>query len=131
MGMLPDHSVLPPDVRLALTIKLLAGASYLDLKTRYCVGASTIYNVFRETCDALIDVLALPGLPSSVVDLKTSSLRFKTSRQPHNPLCGCVGALDGISVKIKTPASHERQATYYCRKGYYALPVQVVCDCDY
>ena len=44
---------------------------------------------------------------------------------------GCVGALDGICVNIKKPAVGELPASFYSRKGFYALPVQALCDSDH
>jgi DDE superfamily endonuclease len=40
-------------------------------------------------------------------------------------------AVDGIAVKILKPPDNENPAGYYCRKGFYAIPVQAVVDSDY
>lgn len=45
-------------------------------------------------------------------------------------LTGCVGALDGIAIKIKKP-SLLIAALYYCRRGFYSLPVQALVDSRY
>jgi len=131
MGKRSKRTVIPPDMRLGITLRLLAGASYLDLQTSYRVGASTVYKVFHSTCHVLVKALVLPGLPSTVENLRKSSLDFKLSRRPPSPLTGCVGALDGIAVKIKMPKKEEQPAAYFCRKGYYSLPVQALCDSTY
>jgi hypothetical protein len=48
-------------------------------------------------------------------------------------LPGCVGALDGIAIKIRKPwlQYDECPMTYYNRKGFYALNVQAICDSKY
>lgn len=50
---------------------------------------------------------------------------------PANPLPGCVGALDGICIKILNPSDRFHHSTFYCRKGFYALPVQALVDSSY
>ena len=121
----------PPETSLAVTLRMLAGGSYLDMQTSYRIRPSTIYRVFHRTCDALMSVLHLPGLPTTVNGLEEAAMAFKLSRRPPSPLTGCVGALDGIAIKIQTPKRSERPAAYFCRKGYYALPIQAMCDSSY
>jgi DDE superfamily endonuclease len=51
---------------------------------------------------------------------------FTQSRR--SPLFGCIGALDGILIPIQIPPDHLSPRKYFCRKGYYAISLQVVCD---
>jgi DDE superfamily endonuclease len=39
--------------------------------------------------------------------------------------------LEGIIIPIQKPPDHLSPRKYYCRKGYYAIPLQVVCDSSY
>ena len=131
-GRRSKRETVSPDIQLAITLRMLAGACYPDLQTSYRIGRSTVYEIFHSTCSALMNGLHLSGLPNNVEELRSSALRFKTSRRKKvSPLNGWVGALDGISVKIKKPRRTERPASYYCRKGYYALPVQALVDSTY
>jgi hypothetical protein len=44
---------------------------------------------------------------------------------------GCIGALDGLAVKMKCPTLSDLipdPGNYFCRKGFYALNVQAICD---
>jgi hypothetical protein len=45
-------------------------------------------------------------------------------------LAGIVGALDGIAIRIRSPTLAEVSdpGNYYCRKGFFALNVQAICD---
>ncbi|XP_065306653.1 putative nuclease HARBI1 [Dermacentor albipictus] len=45
---------------------------------------------------------------------------------------GCVGAVDGTFVCIRALSERDdaNKAAYFCRKGYYALNVVVVCDAN-
>ena len=45
-------------------------------------------------------------------------------------LTGCVGALDGIAIKIERPSLNDvkNPKQFYNRKGFHALVLQAVCD---
>lgn len=131
MGRKSGREVIAPDVRLGVLLRMMAGARVYECMSAFELGRSTTYDVFHATKRSLGKVLDLPGIPESVPDLCKMSEDFQTSRVPGNPLPGCVGALDGISIKIKKPPNHEQPASFYCRKGYYAIPVQAVCDSNY
>lgn len=121
----------PPEIRLALTLRVLAGGSCSDLMLAYRVQEKTVRSIFQDTCRILMSRLRLKGFPSTIACFKEIARRFQSSRKGVNPLPGCVGALDGICIKIKKPDSAENPAMFYCRKGFYALPVQAVVDSDY
>lgn len=125
------RSTVPSDIRLAITLRLLAGASYLDLMLAYQVGEETIRDIFQNTCDGLMARLRLKGFPKSQAGLRSIARQFQTSRKDVSPLSGCVGALDGICIKIKKPEPEENPAMFFSRKGFYAIPVQALVDSNY
>eukprot|EP00171_Calliarthron_tuberculosum_P003440 IDg3440t1 len=129
MGSRSGRPIVESDVRLGVTMRMLAGASYLDIISSYSLCVSTVYSVFADTVHVLQNCLTLPGLPETKFGLRSLSNRFKSMR--GSPLTGCVGALDGICMRIRKPNEEERPAAYYCRKGYYAVPVQALVDCSY
>ena len=45
-------------------------------------------------------------------------------------LRGCVAAVDGMAIKIEAPdiSQDARPARFYCRKGFFSLNLQAVCD---
>ena len=55
------------------------------------------------------------------------------SRGGTSVLRGCIGALDGIAIKIKEPSRNDvpNSSSYYNRKGFFALNVQAMCDSFY
>ena len=57
--------------------------------------------------------------------------RIHCIKFPPSPRHGCVGAIDGIAVKTNKLKDSENPAHFYCRKGFYALPVQAVPDHKY
>lgn len=76
MGTRSGRRTISPEIRLAITIRMLAGASYLDLMTSYRIGASTVYSIFDDTSDVLMSVLQLPEIPSEYE--KLHALAFKS-----------------------------------------------------
>ena len=131
MGKRSKRTTVMPDMRLGITLRLLAGADIWDLIASYHVRRSTIHRIFEETVSVLNVVLRLPGLPKTRAELYRSSIAFKTSRKALSPLDGCVGALDGLAVKITKPREEENPASYYNRIGFYALCVQAMVDSNY
>ena len=91
--------------------------------------------MLHDTVDVMNSLLHFPKLPRAEDALHSASRDFKLSRSHFNPLNGCVGTLDGcvrtldgMFGKIKETEEREYTASFYCRKGYYAIPVQAVCD---
>jgi DDE superfamily endonuclease len=131
-GLRSSGGVVEPAVRLGVTLRILAGASYLDIMLTFRIAKSTVFDVFWDTVQAIKDCLSLPEFPFDDREkLRRVSIDFTSSRSPPSPLHGCVGALDGILFKISKPADHFHPAKYYCRKGFYALPFQVVVNSRY
>jgi DDE superfamily endonuclease len=120
-----------PAIRLALTIRMLAGASYLDMMLVFKLASSTVYDVFHSTIASIKRRIAMPGLSSAHSDLHRLAQAFTTSRQPPNPLYGCVGAVDGICIEIQKPPDNFGPRGFYCRKGMYAIPAQALVDANY
>lgn len=131
MGRRAKRPTIQPDTRLAVSLRMLAGASYLDLMSAYQISNTAVYEIFHSTSAVLMEKLRLPGLPQTVPGLRKLAQNFKSSRSPASPLSGCVGALDGIAIKILKPHWTLDPAGFYCRKGYYAIPVQALVDSDY
>jgi hypothetical protein len=48
-----------PELRVAMTIRWLAGGSYLDLKVHMGVATSTFYNIAEDVCDAIIETFPI------------------------------------------------------------------------
>ena len=100
----------------------------------YNTPKSTFYQVVKDTCDAILSVLCLPGLPESETALRQSAEAYTVSRKPESPLSGCLGALDGIAIKIRKPETDLNLAAYWCRKittlyRYKPLLMQTIVFC--
>ena len=121
-----------PEIRLALTLWILAGESYLDAMMLFGISRSSCYATFHGTIESILSRLELPGLPLSNRNcLDKLSQEFSAARGNSNPLVGCVGAVDGIAIKISKPLDCYVPRNYYCRKGFYSAPFQAIVDAKY
>jgi hypothetical protein len=120
-------SAISPSVRLAMALRMLAGASHVDVFFAFKVSQAAAYANTHYVVGLIHKAFALPGTPfSDETKLAEMARAFTQSRK--SPLFGCIGALDGILVPMQKTPDHQSLRKYFCRKGYYALPLQVVCD---
>ena len=101
MGRRSRRMTVPADIRLAITLRIIAGADVWDLVAVFKVKLFTIYRVLEDALSAFNTVMKLPRLPKTLQDLHCSAMQVKTSRTSPNPLNGCVRTLDGLAVKMK------------------------------
>ena len=69
--------------------------------------------------------------PSTTAEFAVQSELF--SRGGHNPLRGCVSAIDGIALRIRRPRVCEvpNRSSYWTRKGFFAINAQATVGGDY
>jgi DDE superfamily endonuclease len=79
----------------------------------------------------MFEELWLPGIPNDLGQLRALADDFNRSRPILNPLNGCISAIDGIAIALRFPRAENLPSLYYCRKGFFALPVQICCDAKY
>jgi hypothetical protein len=99
---------------LAVTMRILAGASYLDVGWPYGLADATVYVIFDETLAAISQVLDNRSFPKSVEECVRAADNFQRSRQ--SPLYGIIAALDGISIAITCPRQAEDTRKFVNRK---------------
>lgn len=83
MGRRSGRRTIKPYVRLAVTLRMIAGARYMDLIKSYKISHTAVFSIFHSTCDVLMRQLRLPGLPPTIPGglLKNSeSLEFRPVR---------------------------------------------------
>ena len=121
------------EFKVALAIRMLAGASYLDLVLIFAVSSCSVFNIFHEVVDWINTTFHFPL--ESLIRNKDSTSLSKISDGfasfTRGVFKGCIGAIDGIALKIRCPSPSDRvpdPGNYYCRKGYYALNVQAIVD---
>lgn len=127
------NGVVEPEVRVVIVLRMLAGASDLHLVMLWGVARSTMYQILHDTINVLLDNLPFDNIPTTKEDFIRLAHGFRTSRRYQNPLPNCMGALDGIAIRNTKPRPSDCRdpASYFHRKGLYALPVQAICDATY
>lgn len=120
-----------PLLRLSVTIRWLPGGSYLDIALANSLATSTVYHFIDETLSTMDRSIQIKFPYNNPSWLHRMSHRF--SREGKSAVDKCCGALDGIAIEISEPASWEvpNSATYFNRKGWFALNVQAMCDAFY
>ncbi len=118
--------------RLAVSLRWLAGGSYLDLCFAWGLGLSTFYDpeygILWRTLQA-IDAVFPMGFPVND-ERKLEELSQGFSHHSAGILDGCVLAMDGFGVSTRAPFETEviRPKDYRFRKGGFALIVMAGCD---
>ena len=124
------------EVKLAITLRLLAGASYLDLEVIFKVPNHTIYRIFHQVLTQWIcneKVVQIDfyknGTDTEAMKETTKSFAQGTS---NGIIGGCIGAIDGLLIKMVAPSKKRDNvkniSNFYSRKGYYAINTQVIVD---
>ena len=117
------------DLCLSMTLRYLAGGSYLDIIDMHKVGRSTFYKAVWCTVRAINETYSLPGLPLSNPDLlQDIADGFHTLNKWTLP--GCVGAIDGIGIEITKPTPWDTMypVQFKNRKGWWSINCQAMCD---
>jgi len=118
-------------LRLSITLRWLAGGSYLDLAMTHQQSISSVYHYIDTTLSSIDRAFNMKFPYDDPNWLAKSSMGF--SRNGKSPLSGCCAALDGIAIKIEEPSATDvkNPSTYYNRKGFFALNIQALCDSTY
>ena len=126
------------EIRTAIALRMLCGGSYLDMLGRaFAVKSiSTVYRFFHEFVEStnktftwpLVDLLngLKQGDPDAIAELRAISAQFASDS--NGVFAGCIGAIDGLAIRIKCPSGEKDPGNYFCRKNFYALNVQAICD---
>ena len=123
-----DH--IDPVLQLAVTLRLLAGGSYLDICFGYHISTGSIYSIFWRVLQAIDDVLdnirfdyesaeAMEDLEATFVKISKGAFR------------GTVAAGDGIVFRRTKPSVADVDGdvrSFYTRKGFWGHAVQAFCD---
>lgn len=122
------------ELQLAMTLRYLAGGSYLDIMLwANIVTHSTFYRSVYNTLKDLDDILPNPTLATDLSNpARLDALSEGFLGRSYGWIRGCIGAVDGLLVPITAPANEPGAgaAKYFTRKGFFALNLQGVCDSE-
>ena len=121
------------EVKLAIALRILSGGSYLDVSEIFHVTPTACYKMLHKVlkewiCDNRMHKIDINEYLNNKSLMDETATEFSESSDNH--LKNVIGALDGWLVRIKCPSSDEvkNPGNYHCRKGFYALNVQVIVD---
>ena len=96
------------EIKLALTLRLLGGGSYLDVETIFQISYKNLHRIFntvlqRWICNDKFVKINFMDYLQSPSSMKTTAEKF-SSGSSNGIINGCIGALDGWLVKTKCPS---------------------------
>lgn len=115
-------SQVPPELKLSMALRWMAGGSYLDIADLHGVAVQTFYACLWETIEAIDAAYELP-LMRYLDQVEQGALEHLIEgfdRKSSGLIRGCFGAIDGLAVKIEKPDTADA-GSYYCRKGFYSV----------
>lgn len=120
------------EVKAAITLRLLAGRSYVDLALVFSTGFTHAHNIFDEVLSNwLLDdrLVKINGIEYCSNESAMQEVALEFARDSSGIINGCICAIDGWVVKIQKPRLSDgvrNPGSFYSRKGYYTLNVQEV-----
>lgn len=116
------------ELRWSMASRFLAGGSYLDIYQMHGVSRSTFFSLLWKTLDLFVRSYPTPWKMSDENECKKNAAAFQNRSSVPGTFSGCVGAIDGIGIKILAPRDKVNPGAYYSRKNYYSINCQAVCD---
>ena len=125
---------LSDEVKVALTLPLLAGGSYLNLALLFEAGPSAVYaTVHFVIKNWILDdrFITINGLDYLSDEKMMEKVALQFLHGSNGDFAGVIGAIDGWILKIKRPTSRDRMTNlppFFSRKGFFGITVQVIFD---
>ena len=123
------------EVKLAITLRLLAGGDALDISVIFDVYSGHIGTIVQHVLLEWINRPNIGGIDMSryLNDKEAMNNVSKGfSSRSNGVLKGAIGAIDGWLVRIIRPSWFSDKIispiTFFSRKGFYALNVQCIVD---
>ena len=119
------------EIKLGITIRVLAGGSKYDIAALFDIHPRTVGKIFWFVLRNWIDNDEFYDL-NTLNYLNDKARMDETSRsfseKSNGILSGVIGVVDGWICKIGKPKFVLNPAGYFCRKGFFGLNLQVMCD---
>jgi len=121
------------ELRLYITLRILSGASYLDM-VWYGVHVRSVSDIFwRTICDIdeSIDNINFPIDPNEIMQLVNNWATKRKDRHGFTTNMGTAVALDGFVIEIIKPDVNDLNGQdvgcYMNRKGFWGMISQLAC----
>jgi DDE superfamily endonuclease len=129
-------SSITPELKLMISLRILAGASYLDM-IHYRVHVDSVSNIVWETVKAIhsnIDNIRLASTEEECLKVAKVWAAIQLVRWGEHLTAGTIYAGDGLAVEIGQPSVAELRgrpiSIFRNRKGFWALIAQGFCDAN-
>jgi hypothetical protein len=127
----------PLELKLCVALRLLAGASYLDM-IWFGVGSANIHRTFEFTVNLIDKAIpdkesfAFPTCEEEFIAVCQEWSDIQIRKRGIDLMPGTFLAGDGVVIQIACPSVADRAGldltAYRNRKGYFGLIVQAFCD---
>lgn len=116
---------------LCVTLRLFAGANYLDVGWSYGNAQPTLFHVFHQALYALNQ--KLPHIQFLITEEECSESALLFQQKMKSPFIGLIALFDGVAITITQPRLCDApdQKQYYNKKTFFAICVQAAVRADY
>jgi hypothetical protein len=123
--------VIATEIALHCLLRYLAGGSYLDIRLSAGISVPSFYRIVHVCINAIVKCEDLSfSFPSTDDELQEIADGFR-ALSTKEVINGCVGCLDGLLLKVRTPSSKETGNVKSFFSGHYqtyGINVQAACD---
>ncbi|CAB1110331.1 unnamed protein product [Ectocarpus sp. CCAP 1310/34] len=125
----------PTKIRLAIGLRMMAGASYLDVAVLFGVSKETVFSILWQVVDAINSTAEVGPFffPQSEDECTRQAAEWE-EKSTGGAFQGVVAAGDGLFVKTLAPTALNTPnvLSYYSgSKCGYGMNVQATCDANY
>ena len=122
------------ELRLFITLRILSGASYLDM-IWYAVDVNSVPAIFWSTVcdiDEALDSINFPFDRAGIAQVVDNWALKRENKHGFSTNMGAALAVDGFVIEIIKPSAADLNGqevtAYRNRKGFWGLILQVGCD---
>lgn len=114
--------------KILITLRYYATACFQQV-------AADFYGVVESTVCKIVPIVSdkIASLRATFIHMPTTNDEMDQTKQDFFRIAGMpaiIGAIDGTLVKIQEVGGIQNKTDFYCRKQFYALNVQIVCDAN-
>lgn len=123
-----------PGFTLSALDKILITLRYYAIASYHQVSAD-FYGVAESTVCRIIPIVSdkIASLRERFIYMPTTNNELEQKKQEFFRVAGMpavIGAIDGTLVKIQEVGGAQNKTDFYCRKQFYAINVQIICDAN-
>lgn len=114
-------SAITPNMKLAISLRILAGGSYLDIAFGYDVDKCNVLPITYKVLTAIDEVTNNIKYPRTASEFRATEATFM---KISDALPGTVSAGDGVLFRMLAPNAKDvdgNVTSWFTRKGYYAF----------